>query len=298
MTHIFSLIAFLVLLVSVSSVFVESAYADDEDPIKMVLEITYQNILESRGGVGVIPENAETFFLAGQEKYEEALAALEAGDIEAARESALIAMALFGDSVEEIGVLEDQSLDTGITNQGFGFTAANIFEVQEEITGIDKEVEDLRELIESNNLDIDFEEYENSINLAKEGLANGDISDAQAKLNLANEIKNELYEKIDAAVKENQDERVEQFVENSIANIENILEKYDNNPIELIVEEENGAWGEIASGNFGNIPARWIIEEEIGSSTEKFELGFADTPTINANYEILFSVLKNYTDKS
>ena len=80
--------------------------------------------------------------------------------------------------------------------------------------------------------------------------------------------------------------------------IENILEKHDDNPIELIVEEENGAWGEIASGNFGNIPARWIIEEEIGSSTEKFELGFADSPTVNANYEILFSVLKNYTDKS
>ena len=73
---LFGLIALLVISVSVSSAYVESAYADDEDPIKMVLDITYQNILESRA-VENITENAETFFLAGQGKYEEELAEIE-----------------------------------------------------------------------------------------------------------------------------------------------------------------------------------------------------------------------------
>ena len=76
---LFGLIALLVLSVSVPTAF-ESAYADGEDPIKMVLDITYQNILELREDAGVISENADTFFAAGQEKYNEALSALEAGD--------------------------------------------------------------------------------------------------------------------------------------------------------------------------------------------------------------------------
>ena len=47
-----------------------------------------------------------------------------------------------------------------------------------------------------------------------------------------------------------------------------------------------------------NKSARWILQEEIGSSENKIDLGFADAPTINSNYEILFSILNNYTSKS
>jgi len=41
----------------------------------------------------------------------------------------------------------------------------------------------------------------------------------------------------------------------------------------------------------------WIIEEEIGSD-ERLDLGFTEPPSINGNYEILFSVLKEYSDKN
>ena len=70
-----SIIALSVLLVSVSSAFVDSAYADDEDPIKMVLDITYENAIESREDIDELPENADAFFSAGEEKYFEALSA-------------------------------------------------------------------------------------------------------------------------------------------------------------------------------------------------------------------------------
>lgn len=43
---------------------------------------------------------------------------------------------------------------------------------------------------------------------------------------------------------------------------------------------------------------RWILEEEISSSAEKIELGFAQAPTINSNYKILFNVLKEYSEKN
>ncbi len=42
----------------------------------------------------------------------------------------------------------------------------------------------------------------------------------------------------------------------------------------------------------------WILEEEISSSSERIELGFSQSPTINSNYKILFNILKEYSEKN
>jgi len=165
MIHIFSLIAFLVLLVSVSSVFVESAYADEADAIAVILGITYENIQESFTDAGIDPEE-DPVFVAAQEEYFEALTALETGDIVTAEESALKAMELFEISAENIGELEDQA--SAQFPSGLGTAVSSIFNVQEGITSTDSEADELRELIKLNNLDdIDFGAFEESVNLAK-----------------------------------------------------------------------------------------------------------------------------------
>jgi len=43
---------------------------------------------------------------------------------------------------------------------------------------------------------------------------------------------------------------------------------------------------------------RWILEEELTSSNKRIELDFTEAPSINSNYEMLFSVLKEYADNS
>lgn len=43
---------------------------------------------------------------------------------------------------------------------------------------------------------------------------------------------------------------------------------------------------------------RWILEEEIASSSNRIELGFSQAPTINSNYKILFNILKEYSVKN
>ncbi len=43
---------------------------------------------------------------------------------------------------------------------------------------------------------------------------------------------------------------------------------------------------------------RWILEEELTTSNKRIELGFTEAPSINSNYEVLFSVLKEYADNS
>lgn len=43
---------------------------------------------------------------------------------------------------------------------------------------------------------------------------------------------------------------------------------------------------------------QWILEEELSISTNRIDLGFSEAPVINSNYEILFKVLNEYSDKS
>jgi transcription-repair coupling factor (superfamily II helicase) len=41
--------------------------------------------------------------------------------------------------------------------------------------------------------------------------------------------------------------------------------------------------------------ARWIIEEDLGLSENKIDLGFAEAPTIGSNYDVLFNTLKSFS---
>jgi len=43
---------------------------------------------------------------------------------------------------------------------------------------------------------------------------------------------------------------------------------------------------------------RWILEEELTTPNKRIELGLTEAPSINSNYEVLFSVLKEYADNS
>ncbi|NNM03183.1 MAG: hypothetical protein HKP26_06460 [Nitrosopumilus sp.] len=250
-------IALFVLTVSIPSAFAQSTESETDSPIKMILDMTLENLEESiLDPDREIPTTAQTFYQMGQGEYQLAIDALNDGDIQAAEEHALVAMALFEDSASVIGELEESLVlgqlppgfgsgvrsgsETGTTQgQGLGvggippgimkqLSAANVFEIQEQITEIDEEINGLRQLAESNGIDVNLQDYDESINLAKEVLANGDIPNAQAKLALANEIKGDIINQMNIAAEESQDERVREFVDNSIASIEEMLEKGEN----------------------------------------------------------------------
>lgn len=44
----------------------------------------------------------------------------------------------------------------------------------------------------------------------------------------------------------------------------------------------------------GLIGARWIIEEELGGSEDKINLGISEAPSVNSNYEILFNIINEH----
>jgi hypothetical protein len=230
------LIALFVLSVSVPSAFAQSTESEDQNPIRVILNMSYENIRESFVDAEIDPENYPAVFIAAQEEYEEAIAALEAGDLETAEESALLAMALFEDSAEEIAeILEVQQAT--IQPLGLSTAASSIFNVQEGITNTDNETNELRELVKLNNFeDVDFSEYEESVNLAKTLLADGYVPDAQAQLELANAIKDNLY----AEIGDIAGEQAAEDIKERLGEQENLgLTKKEIRELETILEDIN-----------------------------------------------------------
>jgi hypothetical protein len=269
---LFGIIVLLGLTVSVSSAFVESAYADEAGAIQVILGITYENIQESFADAELNPED-DPVFLAAQEDYFEALAALEAGDLAAAEENALSAMNLFEISAENIGeLLEVQQA----TIQPLGLsTATSIFNIQERITDTDDETNELRELVKLNNFDdVDFSEYDESVNLAKTLLADGFVPDAQAQLELANSIKDNLYEEIATIAGEQAAENIKEtlgeqenlgLTNKAINDLEDILEDLTTEETgegETSVDDGVGNSGDEAPGNSANAPGQNKADSE------------------------------------
>ena len=296
----FGLIALFALSVSVPSAFAQTVDENSESPIKMVLDLTLTNLEESiLDPTREIPSTAQTFYQMGQGEYQLALDALDEGNVEAAEEHALIAMALFEDSASVIGELEESLVlgqlppgfgsavgsasETGTTSgQGLGvggipagimkqMTAANVFDISEQIADIEEEVDELRQLAESNGVDINLVDYDKSINLAKTVLANGEIPNAQAKIEVANTIKGEIYAEIQKAAGDNAREGIEELLEDqknlgltkkAINDLEDILKDFttedEGSSVDDIVENS----GDEAPGNSGDAP---------GQNNDKFE---------------------------
>ena len=63
-------------------------------------------------------------------------------------------------------------------------------------------------------------------------------------------------------------------------------------------EKEQHKSEQIDPGRVFKKKARWILENELGSVNNRIDLGFSNPPTINANYNILFNIFKEYAEKS
>jgi hypothetical protein len=249
------LIALFVLSVSVPSAFAQSTESEEQNPIRVILGISYENIQESLEDV--TDPGAQALFEDGEAQYLIAMEALENGEIEKAEESALLAMQYFEDSAKEIGELQEVQQAT-IQPLGLGTAASSIFNVQEGITNTDNETNELRELVKLNNFDdVDFSEYEESVNLAKTLLADGYVPDAQAQLELANTIKDNLY----AEIAEIAGDQAAEDIKERLGEQENLgLTKKEIRELEVILEDINDDTsddsGDEAPGNSGEAPGQ------------------------------------------
>ncbi|MEW6195762.1 MAG: transcription-repair coupling factor [Bacteroidota bacterium] len=50
--------------------------------------------------------------------------------------------------------------------------------------------------------------------------------------------------------------------------------------------------------DFYNQNARWLVEDTLGQHEERYNFHFSEIPVINSNYELLFNLLKDYSNKN
>ncbi|WP_249111107.1 CFI-box-CTERM domain-containing protein [Nitrosopumilus sp. K4] len=286
---LFGLIVLTVLIISVNSAFAQEAPSEDPEelhPIQAILDMAQESANEAVGDDS--SSTASTLLEMAELEYQKAIDALNSGDVDGAEESALVAMALFEDATETAGgdseqlVLDqlppgfgaavDSTADNeNIQGQGLGvgsippgimkqLLAQDIFNIQNEIVESDFDVENLQNLASSNNVNLDFTPYQNSVNQAKALLAAGDIPNAKNQLAAAEQIKDELIQQMQEQISEDNPQE-EEFIENTIAEINQMLENRENlgltqkairelqNALEVLESGDTDAALEITKGN-------------------------------------------------
>jgi len=174
-----------------------------------------QKIAEFEASGLIVPSTVVAAYNEGLTEYEAALASLEQEDVDGAQEHAVQAMSLFEDGLERI--FEAENLAKG------NDYLVESFELSESITNLETEADEIQSLVSDNSLDISFGEYDNAINQAKELVATGDLLDAAQQLDFADETLEEIHDQIDEETDSNQDERIKDFVENTIQQLDGIV---------------------------------------------------------------------------
>jgi len=297
---LFGILLLFVMLVTVptamSEVFAQAGPPPDPppepkpSPLEIALTMTMEQALAALGDDA--PPSAEELYQIGLDAMIAALELESEGMLDEAEESAIVAMALFEDtttimSKSGFGEAFDTASEQGLENgQGLGvggispgimkqLNFATIFAVFEDINESEGEGERLKSLILSNNINVDFSDYDGEINLAKQALANGDIPNAQAKLEIANELLEQLYNDMNELASEVNEDEVQEFAEKAIQEIENLLENGNqlgltqNTINELTATLEtlrNGDTNEILEKTSGNSEYAKEMRESKGNS--------------------------------
>ena len=220
-TNTLTMVALLYVVIAATYSFIPAVAASPDSIIKSILDESSSQIEEKltqfeENGLEIPPE-ANSLYQDGLSEHQTALELLESGDTENAQSHALEALSLFEGALEEIFESQDDSAEEQEDD------AEDFFELEESITGIEIRADEIRELISTNNLDLSLDEFETALDLAKDHLANGDLSESEAQLDLSDDILDDLFDQIDDEVEDDQDERLQEFVENTIEELEGII---------------------------------------------------------------------------
>ena len=113
------------------------------------------------------------------------------------------------------------------------------------------------------------------------------------ELNNIKSIKEEVATPVEVEKKSNRKEKIlsdDEFPESNYSELVS-----DSESMKQFVEGEQV--NKSTPFDYKSKNANWIIEDEL-SSEKRIELGFSPAPSINSNYQILFSILKDFAEKN
>jgi len=164
-----------------------------------------------------IPPTADALYDDGLIEYNAALTSLDSENPDEARDHALEAMSLFEDATELLYEAEQdfQSEQDALLNE--------IFELGETIANSESDADELQYLASENNLNVSFTDYDNAIATALGFLAEGDLDGARQQYEIAQNLLADIYDQIHDEASSNVDQRAQDFVANTITQLDQII---------------------------------------------------------------------------
>jgi len=164
-----------------------------------------------------IPASADLLYADGLIEYNAALTSLDSENLEEARDHALEAMSLFEDATKELYVAEQnfQSEQQAALNE--------IFELAETISNSEGDADELRVLASENNLNVSFTDYDDAIATALGFLGAGNLDEARQQYEIAQNLLADIYDQIHDEAYSNVDQRAQEFVANTITQLNQII---------------------------------------------------------------------------
>ena len=184
-----------------------------------------------------IPPSVDALYDDGLIEYNAALTSLDSENLDEARDHAIKAMSLFEDATELLYESEQdfQSEQQAALNE--------IFELVETIANSESDADELRDLASENNLNVSFTDYDNAIATALEFLAVGNLDGARQQYEIAQNLLANIYDQIHDEASSNVDQRAQDYVENTIERINEIILSTDELgaglPQPIIVQLQN-----------------------------------------------------------
>ncbi|RZD41666.1 MAG: hypothetical protein CXT78_10725, partial [Thaumarchaeota archaeon] len=196
-----------------------------------------------------IPVTLDTAFDAGLSKHITSLEFIENGDLENGRITALEALSLFEDTLEKLSLLENNPQNNNVIHE--------INNQVKDIVDLKNDAEKIRNLIQTNTLDITLEQYDSMIISAQQSLANGDLLKSKQQIDAADDLLDDLFDNIEdkAEQQEEKEKRFNKFVEDTVEDLEDIINDADKLGLSLsIIASLNAVIAELQSAeNISNI---------------------------------------------
>lgn len=145
-------------------------------------------------------------------EYHDAEQALKFGDADLAMNHAMKAMGLFKQATDLLGSIQERQEETDI-----------LIEADERITNLRDHADYLKILAKSNEVSVNFSDYNSAIDFAKDALENGSIEEVGKQLARAKSILAGIQGDIQGAADSRQEERVNEFAQGMVARLSEIV---------------------------------------------------------------------------
>lgn len=192
-------------------------YADSQlDSLLMIANQARDNIKIRLSQLSTISDEIARLYEQGSMETDELAKSVSEGDVTAAKQHFLSAMKLFKE-------LSDRISSSAAANIEEPLPETDTSRLKTAIIRIEKAADRLKAIAIKNNIEIDFTEFDNLIQIAKQNLDAGNIDEVNKTLGVAKQFIVDVHNSISAAAKQMTSDRAKDFAAKQIERLDKLI---------------------------------------------------------------------------